>query len=162
MVTSYLSLGSNIEPYYHLSKAISELNHYFGNLKLSPLYESVAVGFNGEHFLNLVASFETDLKPQVIYESLRKIEDNHGRIRNGIRFSQRTLDLDLILYGNLISNEIPILPREEILQYAFVLKPLSDLAPEVIHPINGKSYAELWNNFNYTQQLLWLSKKILT
>lgn len=149
-----MSLGSNIEPRHHLSIAIRELRHYFGPLQFSPIYESVAIGFSGAPFLNLVVSFVTAISPANIQTQLRNLENSHGRIRGGERFSSRTLDMDLILYGDLISTIPPLLPREEILRYAFVLRPLSDLAPDAIHPILGISYRELWTAFDATDQLL--------
>lgn len=157
MVTGYLSLGSNIEPRYHLTSAVNELTDYFGKLQVSPLYESTAIGFSGEHFINLVVSFNTDIAPQLIEHRLKKIEADHGRVRNAKRFASRTLDIDLIIYGNLVSDEPPILPRADILHYAFILRPLADLAPNSCHPINGKRYADLWANFNHPEQQLWAS-----
>lgn len=155
MITTYLSLGSNVEPHRHLRAAVRELSDHFGSLRWSPVYESVAIGFNGPPFLNLVVAFETSSTPTEIHTVLRSLEDNHGRVRGNTQFSSRTLDVDLILYGNLVSLEPPILPRDEILRYAFVLRPLADLAPEILHPLTGLSYAELWRNFDATDQPLW-------
>ncbi|CAK0779521.1 2-amino-4-hydroxy-6-hydroxymethyldihydropteridinediphosphokinase [Gammaproteobacteria bacterium] len=155
MVTTYLSLGSNVEPRRHLPTAIREMNTHFGPLHLSPVYESVAIGFSGEHFLNLVAAFETDAEPAVIHSLLRALEESHGRVRGSARFAPRTLDVDLILYGNLVSAGPPAFPRDEILRYAFVLRPLADLAPDVRHPITGMRYADLWAGFDASDQSLW-------
>ncbi|CAK0754296.1 2-amino-4-hydroxy-6-hydroxymethyldihydropteridinediphosphokinase [Gammaproteobacteria bacterium] len=154
MVTAYLSLGSNIEPRVHLSKAIQELRSQFGSLCPSPVYGSAPVGFVGDPFLNLVVSFETFRPPEEIYHFLRIVESQHGRTRNDQKHSARTLDIDLLLYGSAVRIEVPILPREEILRYAFVLRPLADLAPDERHPILNIAYSDLWNAFDSSQQPL--------
>ncbi len=155
MVTAYLSLGSNIDPFYHLPVAVKALGACFCALQLSPVYQSAAIGFQGDPFLNLVAAFETDLEPTVLQGMLRALEDRHGRVRQCEPYSPRTLDIDLLLYGNQVST-CPILPRAEITRYAFVLKPLADLAPDLRHPITGVRYADLWSAFDATDQPLWL------
>ena len=85
---------------------------------------------------------------QVVPECMRRlraVEDACGRDRSGPKFSPRTLDFDLLIYGDFVSTDPAIdVPRDEILQYPFVLKPLADLAPEARHPVVGRSYAELW------------------
>lgn len=154
METVYLSLGSNIEPRRNISIAIQELRRYFGQLQLSPVYESNAIGFSGAPFINLVVSFTTNLSPDYIQKLIHHLENSQGRIRNGERFTARTLDIDLILYGSLINSTPPILPRDDILRYAFVLRPLADIAPDVIHPLLGISYRELWKSFDATDQPL--------
>lgn len=156
MAIAYLSLGSNIEPRTHLSEAIRELRDQFGSLCLSPVYESAPVGFVGDPFLNLVVSLETFHSPEEIYHFLRAVESRHGRTRNEQKHSARTLDIDLLLYANAVRTEVPILPREEILRYAFVLRPLADLAPNERHPILNVTYSDLWDAFDVTQQTLLL------
>ena len=157
-VTTYLSLGSNVEPFRHIPSAIQELRAYFGALRVSPVYGSAAVGFQGAHFLNLVVAFETQHPPMEVRDFLRLLETRHGRSRDGGGFSPRTLDIDLLLYGDLVSTDADCLaiPRAEILRYAFVLKPLADLAPDVRHPVNGVCYADLWAAFDAKDQRLWL------
>ncbi len=155
VVTTYLSLGSNVEPFYHIPVAVRELGARFGSLRISPVYESAAIGFTGEHFLNLVVAFETNLEPTVIRAFLRQLEERHDRVREGESFSPRTLDIDLLLYGDLVSTGSVVVPRAEILRYAFVLKPLADLAPDACHPVTGVRYADLWATFDATMQPLW-------
>jgi 2-amino-4-hydroxy-6-hydroxymethyldihydropteridine diphosphokinase len=145
MPTAYLSLGSNQDAEAHLARAARELRARFGPLRLSPLYRTPAVGFDGPDFLNAAAILETDLDPVALDAWLHALEDAHGRRRDLPRFSDRPLDIDLVFYdelemrgpGNLQ------LPRPE-LRHAFVLKPLFDLAPDYRVPGDGRRLAELW------------------
>ncbi len=158
MPTCYISIGSNIEREKNIKSSLTALETQFGSLKISSIYESEPVGFIGAPFYNLIVKFESDLEVTLVAQQLRQIELDHGRERNSQKFSARTLDLDLILYGNLIShNEKLQIPRAEIEKYAFVLEPLAEIAPNAIHPINGKSYQQLWDNFdksNLQQQVI--------
>ncbi len=152
----YISIGSNIEAEKHVRLAVAELQQHYTRLLLSSVYESEAVGFAGDNFLNMVAGFDTDESVQTVSAVLHDIEDRHGRLRDGPRFSARTLDLDLLLYDDLIINEDGLqIPRDEITRNAFVLQPLAELDPGLIHPVNGQSMAELWNNYDKTSQALW-------
>jgi 2-amino-4-hydroxy-6-hydroxymethyldihydropteridine diphosphokinase len=142
----YISLGSNIEPERHLRNALGCMQHHFYDLRLSPVYENEAVGFEGTPFWNLVAECETTLGPEDVSRELKSIEDKNGRLRDGPKFSSRTLDLDLLLYDDLDLRDRGMdVPRNEITKYAFVLKPLVDLAPELVHPLLGKTMQQLWN-----------------
>ncbi|MCG8486410.1 MAG: 2-amino-4-hydroxy-6-hydroxymethyldihydropteridine diphosphokinase [Chromatiales bacterium] len=155
-VRAWLSLGSNQLPRRYLPSAIDDLRADFGNLIISPVYESEAVGFAGENFLNLVVGIHTDLTPQAVNRQLKAIENRHGRVRNENKFAARTLDIDLLTYGDQIIERDGIrLPRDEILRYAFVLLPLSEVAGEEIHPEEGKSYRQLWQGFDRSGQALW-------
>lgn len=136
--------------------ALTALRKRFGPLELSPVYESEAVGFEGDPFLNLVARFETDMQPREVADALRDMESQHGRDRRAPRYSARTLDIDLLLYGDVVSNVEDLeLPRHEITTRAFVLRPLAELAGELKHPVINKTYAELWEAFDATQEKLW-------
>ncbi|RMD68317.1 MAG: 2-amino-4-hydroxy-6-hydroxymethyldihydropteridine diphosphokinase [Gammaproteobacteria bacterium] len=152
-VRAYISLGSNIEPERHITRAIEELRRLSPALVLSPVYRSRAVGFEGEDFLNLVAGLDTELPPEQLVERLRAIEDRCGRKRGKARFAPRTLDLDLILYGDRVSASPP-LPRPEILAYAFVLAPLADIAGSERHPVVKETYRALWEAFDKEDQPL--------
>ncbi|MET0066290.1 MAG: 2-amino-4-hydroxy-6-hydroxymethyldihydropteridine diphosphokinase [Candidatus Thiodiazotropha sp.] len=155
-VQVWLSLGSNIEPHRHISGALRDLEQEFGRLTISPVYESVAVGFSGENFLNLVVGLETVLSPRALTDRLRKIEARHGRQRDAKGFNSRTLDIDLLTYANLITDgETLKLPRGEILEYAFVLRPLAEVAGDQRHPVSGLTYRELWETFDGSAQNLW-------
>jgi 2-amino-4-hydroxy-6-hydroxymethyldihydropteridine diphosphokinase len=156
MVRVWLSLGSNIDPQQQIPAAVEALKQRFGHLVVSPVYESPAVGFDGDNFHNLVVGIETELAPRELAGVLREIEGQHGRVRSAEKFSSRTLDIDLLTYGDRIIDEPQMqLPRDEILRYAFVLLPLSEVAPQERHPLNGLTYRELWAEFDATDQPLW-------
>lgn len=141
----WISLGSNIEPERQLPAALTRLRAEYGPLSCSPVYRTRAVGFEGPDFLNMVAGFESAQPPAAIRQRLRQIEDAAGRVREGDAFSSRTLDLDLLTYGDLVIDQPPLqLPRDEILQQPFVLGPLAQVAPHELHPLTGRSYGELW------------------
>lgn len=144
-VTVYVSLGSNVQRDRNIRLAVKEMRTAFGNLRLSPVYESASVGFDGSDFLNLVAGFETNNEVHEVVQELRVIEDRLGRDRSQPRFSPRPIDLDILTYDGLIIDEPGIqIPREEILQNAFVLKPLCDIVPDGVHPLVKQDYQALW------------------
>jgi len=145
MSRAYLSLGSNLEPEKHLRAALAELRAKFGAIVVSPVYRCKAVGFDGPDFLNLAVAIDTDLSPQALNDWLHALEDRHGRRRGVPRFSSRTLDVDIVLYDDLVmTGEGHLeLPRPE-LRHAFVLKPLADIAPQAVHPLSRKAMAQLW------------------
>lgn len=156
MAHVYVSIGSNIGREQNIRSGVAELRACFGDLILSSVYESEAVGFAGDSFYNLVAGFDTSLTPQQVAEQLRTIEERHGRVRNGPRFSSRTLDIDLLLYDDLVLHEGKLdIPRDEITRNAFVLWPLAEIAPQLRHPELGSCYAALWASFDRTSQPLW-------
>ena len=145
MSRAYLSLGSNLEPEKHLRAALAELRAQFGAIHVSPTYRCKAIGFDGPDFLNLAVAIDTALDPVALNDWLHALEDRHGRRRDVPRFSSRTLDIDIVLYDDLVmQGEGHLeLPRPE-LKHAFVLKPLADIAPEVVHPLSHKTMARLW------------------
>ncbi len=145
----YLSIGSNIDRERSIRQGIRQLREQFGGLTLSTIYESEAVGFEGDAFYNLVVGFDSDLGWQEIQQRLRQIEEDNGRERGAEKFNPRTLDLDLLLYGDLDLQEQGVdLPRAEIFEYAFVLKPLAEIAGEERHPQTGERYDRLWERFD--------------
>lgn len=152
MPTGYISIGSNIDKDIHIPSSLKALKQAFGNLSLSSIYKTEPVGFVGDCFYNLVVGFQSQLSAKEIAKILRQIELDHGRTREAQKFSARTLDLDLLLLGDqIISDGRLQIPRDEIERYAFVLEPLAEIAPNDKHPVNGKSYAELWQNFSKNQ-----------
>lgn len=153
MARVYVSIGSNIEREHNIRSGIAALRRHFGALRLSSVYDSQAVGFAGENFYNLVAGFDTAQDLVTVVDILRQIEDQHQRRRDGPRFSSRTLDIDLLLYDDVVmdTDEL-ILPRSEISYNAFVLGPLAEIAGDEIHPLSGLSYATLWRQFDQASQ----------
>ncbi len=152
MPRGYISIGSNIDKEKHIASSILALNERFGPLIKSDIFETEAIGFSGADFYNLVVGFDCDLPAKSVAKILKQIETDHGRTKSCQKFSPRTLDLDLILYGDQIINEGRLqIPRDEILTYAFVLQPLAEIAADLRHPISGQSYGQLWEQFDKTQ-----------
>ena len=145
MPRAALSLGSNLAPEPNLRSAIAALRAHFDAVVLSSVYRTRAVGFDGGDFLNAAVVIETDLAPQALDAWLHGLEDTHGRDRSGPRFGDRTLDIDLVLYGALIMDGPGNLriPRDE-LRHAFVLRPLAEIAPDMLEPRSGRTLAQLW------------------
>jgi 2-amino-4-hydroxy-6-hydroxymethyldihydropteridine diphosphokinase len=145
----FVGVGSNVEPEDNVRSALIALAGTFGVLRLSPVYRNRPIGFDGDDFLNMVVSFETDLGVDEIAAELGRIEEAGGRERSAEKFGPRTLDIDLLLFGSEVTrhgeHEIP---RDEITRYAFVLKPLADLAGEKEHPGTGQTFEELWRAFD--------------
>ncbi|MGZ5055223.1 MAG: 2-amino-4-hydroxy-6-hydroxymethyldihydropteridine diphosphokinase [Methylobacter sp.] len=151
MTRGYISIGSNIDKDKHIPASLSALEQVFNELTVSSIYESEPVGFTGDVFYNLVVGFDSDLEVKAVAKQLRQIELDNGRTPESRKFAARTLDLDLILYGDLIVNDGRLqIPRDEIEHYAFVLEPLAEIAPNLKHPISHISYAELWDKFDKT------------
>lgn len=147
MTQVYVSVGSNIDRDTMIRSCITALANEFSNMEKSAVYESIAVGFDGDNFYNMVVGFDAG-DPWEVIEILHAIEQNHGRIRGEKKFSPRTLDLDLLLFGQMDLRDQGLdVPRCEILQCAFVLGPLAELAPREVHPLAGKNYQQLWSEF---------------
>lgn len=144
----YLSLGSNLEPVKYLNKALRALRRKFGKIIVSPAYQCKAVGFEGPDFINLAVGIDTEFSPTQLNDYLHKLETRCDRDRTQPRWSSRTLDIDIVLFDDLIiegENNLQI-PRDE-LKHAFVLKPLADIASAVLHPTLNKTIGALWNLF---------------
>lgn len=153
MSVVYVSVGSNIDREYNLRSGVKALTAAFGELTLSSVYDSQAVGFEGHAFYNLVAAFETDDDVYAVNKLFAQIERDHKRTRKHRGMVPRTLDLDLLLFDDLILNEDGLkLPRDEITRYAFVLGPLAEIAGDRRHPFNGKRISILWDNFDASRQ----------
>jgi len=156
MTHVFLGLGSNLNREKNIRAGLIALKNKFGNLTCSRVYESESVGFRGSHFYNLVVSMQTELSLSDLSEAIKKIEDDHGRVRTGPKYRPRTLDIDILTYGDFVGVEAGIeIPRAEITKNAFVLLPLSEIAPKELHPCLKKSYADLWASYDQKAQALW-------
>ena len=152
----YVGIGSNIDREKNITGGLAELASIFGELQVSSIYESRAYGFSGDNFYNLVAGFTTDLPVDNIAGHLREIEYRFGRERQQEKYAPRTLDIDLLVYGDHVhENEHLALPREDIEKYSFVLCPLAEIAPGETHPLTGKTYAQMWEEFEGDRDNLW-------
>ena len=145
MTTVLLSLGSNVRPADYLAAAIRALRGQFTVTAVSPAYRTPAVGFDGPAFLNNAVAIDTDWSLARIEDWLHALEDAHGRDRSGPKFSDRTLDVDVVFLGDAVIEEGGKLriPRPE-LKHAFVLQPLADIAPDFVDPVSGRTLAALW------------------
>ena len=145
----YVAAGSNVAPEENLARAVAELARAFPGARCSPWYRNRAVGFEGEDFINLVVGFDTELPLPAVLERLQAIEALCGRGRDAPRWAPRSMDLDVLLYGDLVSEEPAVkVPRPDLLKRAYMLGPLAALAPEEIHPIARVSIGELWREFD--------------
>jgi 2-amino-4-hydroxy-6-hydroxymethyldihydropteridine diphosphokinase len=144
----YIGIGSNVNPGANIRSGLAMLENEFGVIKTSTIYRNPAVGFDGEDFYNLAVQARTALPPMAVNRCLGLIEALHGRDRSAPKFAARTLDLDLLLYGDLVAESDGLkLPRADITRYAFVLKPLAELAPGLVHPKEGRTLQQLWDGF---------------
>jgi 2-amino-4-hydroxy-6-hydroxymethyldihydropteridine diphosphokinase len=140
-----VGIGSNQNREACLQAALDALTDLFGELALSPVYESPAVGFDGSPFLNMVAAFNTAMPLAELSRRFKQLEADHGRVRGSARFAAKTLDIDILTYGDKVGVFCGVeLPRAEIRVNAFVLKPLADVAGSRVHPQCGQTYQDLW------------------
>lgn len=150
----FVGIGSNIQPQAHVPLALELLERSFAALEISPIYSCPAVGFDGDDFVNLVVAFETDQDVIALQSELRDIEAACGRDR-AEKHASRTMDIDLLLFDDAVIEEPGLtLPRADILEYAFVLRPLAEIAPDACHPVSGICYAQLWDAFDARAQPL--------
>jgi len=149
MVDAYVAAGSNVRPRASLSRALDTLNRGFPGLRASRAYTNAAVGFVGDDFVNLVVAFPADLPPEELIERLKAVERECGREPGAPKWGPRTLDLDLLLYGDVVGRIAGrTLPHPDLLTRAWVLGPLVELAPGLVHPVLGETFAEIWRRFD--------------
>jgi len=149
MATIYLGLGSNIVPEKNLGLAVRELRRHYGEVDVSTIYRSKAVGFDGDDFLNLVVRLRSEDTPMQVCTEIERLHNLAGRRRSSEKWVARPLDIDLLLYNDLVIDDPPVrVPRCDILEYSFVLRPLSELAPELVHPVTGKTMLQHWREFD--------------
>ena len=150
-----VSIGSNLERERNVKDALAALCKTFGKLSRSPVYESAAYGFNGPPFYNLVVVFKTPLDVRSVRGKIQTIENQQGREMGENRSGSRSLDLDLLLYDDVVFHDQGLdVPRQEIFEHAYILKPLADLLPSMAHPVTGESFGDIWQRLGSHQEVL--------
>ncbi|MDV6252567.1 2-amino-4-hydroxy-6-hydroxymethyldihydropteridine diphosphokinase [Vibrio sp. EA2] len=144
MITAYIGVGTNIDREQHAKVAYQELQQLGEDLLVSPIYECEPIGFSSQNFYNFVIALRTTLSLEELSHRLREIEFKWGREENAQKYQDRTLDLDIVLFGEIISEQKPELPRSDIYKYPFVTKPLYDLEPHLVIPGDGRTVADIW------------------
>ena len=151
----FVGIGSNIDREKNIKSCVSILKDVYGDMRISPVYETESMGFDGPNFYNLVSCFETDQSVYELKNTLNDIENDHGRHFKETKFSSRTLDIDILYYDDLVLSDDKIqIPRKEICEYDFVLKPLVDLVPDFIHPTHNISHKDMMNNIKIKKQII--------
>ena len=145
----FVAAGSNVEPERNLAKAAAALAQEFPDIELSPWYRNKAIGFEGEDFINFVVGFTTDLPVHEVVAKLREVETLCGRPPGAPKWAPRSMDLDILLYGDMVHEEPGLkLPRPDLLKRPFMLGPLADIAPDLRHPTANATIGELWRQFD--------------
>lgn len=153
---AYIGLGSNIDPVRHLREAVDCLGQEFKIWAISPVYESPALGSTGQaHFLNAAVLVETVLSPRALRRALMKIETKLGRIKGQDKYAARTIDLDLVLYNQVVADlDGHHIPDPTILTYPHLVRTLADIAPGLVHPVTGQPLAEIASDNQTTDVVL--------
>ena len=145
----FVAAGSNVDALRNLEVATRAMAESFPDIRFSPWYRNPAVGFEGEDFINLVAGFTSDLPVHDVVERLRAIEELCGRPRGAPKWAPRSMDLDMLLYGDLVHEEPGLkLPRPDLVKRPYMLGPMADIAPDVRHPTANATIGELWQRFD--------------
>lgn len=148
MTQVLVAAGSNVEPLAHLRRALDALLPRYPRLRRSTAYRNRAVGFEGEDFVNLVIRFDTDDDVHAVIDQLHAAEALCGRERHAPKWAPRSMDLDILLYGDRVCDQPGlVLPRPDLVRKAYMLGPAAELAPDTVHPTLGVTLGELWRNF---------------
>lgn len=148
---AFIGVGSNLDPIENVRRGLSLLHEEFGAIRVSPTYQTDPVGAPGTpDFLNLVVELRTDRTAADLCAWLHRLETECGRVRAADANTPRTLDLDLLLYDDLVSDVAPLLPHPQVATAAFVLVPLADLEPELVHPSLGETIGTIRNRLPVT------------
>ena len=145
----FVAAGSNVAPVVNLRRALSLLRTAYPRLRTSRAWRNAAVGFEGDDFVNLVVGFQTDEPLPAVLARLHSIETACGRTRDAPRWAPRSMDLDVLLYGDRVTDEPGLtLPRPDLVRRAYMLGPMAELAPELPHPALHLTMRELWERFD--------------
>jgi 2-amino-4-hydroxy-6-hydroxymethyldihydropteridine diphosphokinase len=135
-----------MEPRKRLLQAARLLKTQFAGIRFSACYQNVSVGFDGADFINAAAGFDSDLTLAALLDVLHRIEEQCGRKRDDAKWAPRAMDIDILLYGDLIIDApIARVPRADLLRRAYMLGPMVELAPKLLHPETRRTLAELWD-----------------
>jgi 2-amino-4-hydroxy-6-hydroxymethyldihydropteridine diphosphokinase len=149
MTHVYVAAGSNVEPEKNLARACREILQSWPDATFSRVYRNSAVGFEGPDFLNMVIGFRTTEPIETVIARLREIEILCGRPRNSPKWASRAMDLDVLLFGGQVEQTADYtVPRPDLLKRPYMLGPMAELAPEVVHPTANKTIGELWREFD--------------
>ncbi|MCE2714039.1 MAG: 2-amino-4-hydroxy-6-hydroxymethyldihydropteridine diphosphokinase [Acidibacter sp.] len=149
----YVAAGSNVDPERHLRIAAKEIARVFPGARFSGAYRNAAVGFEGEDFINFVVGFSTELPVEAVVAELQRIEGLCGRTRDAPKWAPRSMDLDILVFGDRVC-DLPglVLPRPDLLKRPYMLGPMAELAPDFLHPTRLSTMAQLWENFDRAAQ----------
>ena len=155
MTAVYVAAGSNVEPIANLRRALDVLARHYPGLRLSRAWRNRAVGFDGDDFVNMAVGFDTDEDLRTVVERLHEAEAACGRARHAPKWAPRSMDLDILLYGDTVCDEPGLtLPRPDLLRRAYMLGPMAELAPDLVHPVERATMAELWARFDRDAHVL--------
>lgn len=153
MTIAYVGVGTNIDRDKHAKAAWLELQSLGSNLRCSSIYHCEPVGFDSHPFYNFVIELDTLLSLTEFSQQLRKIEIKYGRAKDAHKLQDRNLDLDIVLFGDVVSSQKPQLPRSDIFKYPFVTQPLYDLCPARVIPQDGRTVSEIWQKMEQLDSL---------
>ena len=149
MPDAYVAAGSNVRPRASLSRALALLGDEFPGLRASRAYSNAAVGFEGDDFINLVVAFPAEIPTEELLDRLKSIERSCGREPGAPKWGPRSLDLDLLLHGDRVGRVAgKSLPHPDLLTRAWVLGPLAELSPALVHPVARERIDSLWRRFD--------------
>jgi len=155
VVQTFVAIGSNLDPAERMLKAARAIRQRFPDARFSRCYRNPAFGFEGPDFYNAVAGFSTSLPIEALLPSLHEIEAQCGRARADPKWEPRRMDLDLLLYGDVVgSGPGYTLPRRDLLRRVYMLGPLAELAPDCLYPPSGPTIGELWEQFPRSEHVL--------
>jgi 2-amino-4-hydroxy-6-hydroxymethyldihydropteridine diphosphokinase len=155
VVQAFVAIGSNLDPAARMRAAARALRQRFPDVRFSRCYCNPAFGFEGPDFYNAVAGFSTTLSIEALLPQLHEIEALCGRARADPKWQPRRMDLDLLLYGDVVgSGPGYVLPRRDLARRIYMLGPLAELAPGVLYPPSGPTIGQLWAQFPRTGQEL--------
>ena len=154
--TVLVAAGSNVAPLANLRRALAVLDRHFAPLRVSSAYANPAFGFAGDEFVNLAVGFVTSLGVADVQERLHEAEAACGRPRDAPKWAPRTMDLDLLLFGDLVCTRPGLtLPRPDMLRRVYMLGPAAEIAPEFVHPVAERTLSSLWQELREREPPQW-------